>query len=283
MLSRRTLLRNSATFLSLLPALSRTGWARTTTPLGVQLFTIRNQAELDLVSVLRQVREIGYSEIETYSGLYKRAAPELRRIAEDAGLHIPSGIFDYDDFDQKFGYAKDLGVRWMVCPSVPGNLWGSLDGFRIAAKRFNEWGRRARQSGMRFAFHNHNYEFREFDGKTGYDVLVEETDPQLVFFEVDCYWIVQAGQDLLRMLQRLGKRVRLLHLKDRKPGFPASTDLDSAASHFTEVGYGSIDWRAVLTEAERLQVEHYYVEQDETPGNPIDSIRSSYQYLRTML
>jgi sugar phosphate isomerase/epimerase len=251
--------------------------------LGVQLFTVRDQAVSDLVSVLKQIREIGYSEIETYTGLYKHSAPELRRIAEDAGLRIPSGYFDYDGFDQHFAYAKDLGLRWMVCPSLPGNLWESLDGFRLAAKRFNEWGRRAQQSGMRFAFHNHNYEFRDLGGKTGYDVLVQETDPHWVFFEVDCYWIVQAGQDLLRMLQHLGKRVRLLHLKDREPGFPASTDLDRAAAHFTEVGHGSVDWRTVLSDAERLQVEHYYVQQDETPGNPIDSIRSSYEYLRTIL
>jgi sugar phosphate isomerase/epimerase len=201
---------------------------------------------------------------------------------QDAGLHAPSGHFDFDGISAKFDYAKELGLDWMVCPMIPQPHW-SLEGFQAAAKQFNEWGRRAKSMGMRFAFHNHDYEFRDFGGKTGYDVLISETDPDLVFFEMDCYWIAQSGRDPVQMMERLGHRARMIHLKDRKAGFPASTDMGPSSSHFEPVGEGNLQWKAVLAAAQRLQVEHYFVEQDNTYGHPIESIRSSYQYLSPLL
>jgi sugar phosphate isomerase/epimerase len=281
--TRRTFLRNSAAVFSALTVPRPTAWAQPEIPFGVQLYTVRNQAEHNLPLVLKQIREIGYVEVETYGGLYSRSARDLRRIAAEADLRIPSAHFSYEGFDQSFNYAEELGVRWMICPMLPPSLWTSLDGFRTAAKRLNEWGRRTNLMGMGFAFHNHNYEFRKFGDKTGYDVIIEETDPRLVFFEVDCYWIVQAGLDPVETLQHLGKRVRMIHMKDRRSGFPFSTRLDSAASHFTELGHGSTNWKAVLAEAVRLQIDHAFVEQDQTTGNPIDSLRASFEYLRTVL
>jgi sugar phosphate isomerase/epimerase len=117
---------------------------------------------------------------------------------------------------------------------------------------------------------------------TGFDTLLSRTDPKLVCFEMDCYWITQAGQDPLAMLQRLGKRIRLLHLKDRKPGFPPSQQLNSAAEHFTEVGNGSIDWKKILDAAQKYGVEHSFVEQDETERVPIESLRISYNNIKAL-
>jgi sugar phosphate isomerase/epimerase len=113
--------------------------------------------------------------------------------------------------------------------------------------------------------------------------MLNETDPNLVFYEMDCYWITQAGLDPVQMLNRLGRRVRMLHVKDRKPGFPPSHDMNDSSAHFTEVGTGSINWPAILTTAEKLQIEHYFIEQDRIDGPPIQSLRSSYNYLRKIL
>ena len=103
-----------------------------------------------------------------------------------------------------------------------------------------------------------------------------------MFFEPDVYWVAQAGVDPLELLRRQGRRARLLHLKDRKPGFVTSFDMNAESRHFAEVGSGNLDWKPLLAEANRLGVEHYFVEQDETPGDPIDSLRKSYQYLRSI-
>lgn len=282
MQTRRSFLRNSSILLPAALLAGRGAWAAGKIPLGLQLYTVRKEAQQDLPKVLGQVHAIGYQEVETYAGIYNGSAAALRHMITSAGLRVPSGHFNYNDFDSRFNYAKELGLDWMVCPIIEHSLWGSLDGFKTAAKQFNAWGKKAKEMGMRFAFHNHDYEFRPHDGKTGYEVLVAETDPELVFFELDCYWVAQAGHDPLRMMRRMGKRVRMLHLKDRKAGFPPSFEMNQDSAHFVPVGSGTLDWKAILAEGERLDVEHYFVEQDQTAMPAIDAARASYQYLRSI-
>ena len=252
-------------------------------PLGAQLYTVRKHAETDLPGVLRQIRAIGYEEVETYWNVYSHPASELRQMIVDAGLHAPSGHFDYDGLADKFDYAKELGVEYMVCPMLPENMWNSLDDYKRAADQFNEWGARAKSNGMRFAFHNHNYEFQRFGQTTGFQTLVDHTDPKLVFFEMDCYWITQAGENPVAMMKSLGSRVRMLHLKDRKPGFPASQQKDKGAEHFTEVGNGTIDWKSIVAAAHRNNIEHMFVEQDECDRPPMESLRISYRNVQRFL
>jgi sugar phosphate isomerase/epimerase len=166
---------------------------------------------------------------------------------------------------------------------LPKEQWMSAEGFHTAAKQLNDWAKQVNDMGMQFAFHNHDYEFRKFDGVTGYDILLKETDPKLVYLEMDCYWITQAGYDPVQMLKRLGHRVRMLHIKDRKPGFPPSFDMSDSSAHFTEVGTGGIDWPPILATAKKLHVEHYFIEQDRIQGSAIESLRASYTYLRKEL
>ena len=284
MLTRRNFLKSSSAALPALALLSKSAFAASHQPIGVQLYTVRSLLEKDpLPDILKQIHAIGYQEVEAFPAVYTHPAKELRQIIDDAGLSVPSGHFDYDGFAGKLDYAKQLGLNWMVCPMLPKSQWSTIDGFHTAAKQFNEWGKQVADLGMRFAFHNHDYEFKPYGDKTGYQILLDETDPHLVFFEMDCYWVTQAGNDPVEMLHRLGHRVRMLHLKDRKPGFPPSNDMDKSSAHFTEVGHGSINWKAVLDTAHSMGIEYYFVEQDQTPGNPLDSIKSSYQYLRTIM
>jgi len=281
MLSRRRFL--AASIGSIASALvTRAAFAASHRRLGVQLYTVRQQAESDLPGILKQIRAIGYNEVETYWNVYSHPAKELRTMITDAGLKVPSGHFDYAGLPGKLDYARELGVEYVVCPMLPENMRDSVDGFARAAENFNKWGERAKSMGMRFGFHNHNYEFRRFAQTTGFETLVSRTDPKLVCFEMDCYWITEAGQDPVAMLQRLGKRIRLLHLKDRKPGFPPSQQLNSAAGHFTEVGNGSIDWKKVLDAAQKNGVEHYFVEQDESERPPIESLKISYNNIEAL-
>lgn len=278
--SRRSFLRSSASLLPALAFASRRSWALSSFPIGLQLYTLRKQAEQDLPHVLEQIHHIGYQEVETYPGVYTYSSDALRHMMDSAGLTASSGHFNYEDFDSRLNYARELGLAWMVCSVIPSSLWGSADGFAAAAKQFNDWGQKAKELGMRFAFHNHDYEFRPLPNhKTGYDVLIEQTDPSLVFFEIDCYWAAQAGLDPVALMRGVGHRVKLLHLKDRKAGFPPSFEMNEESAHFVPVGKGSLDWKSILAEAQLLGVEHYFVEQDQTTGSPYDAIRASYGYL----
>jgi sugar phosphate isomerase/epimerase len=248
--------------------------------LGAQLYTVRQDAARNLPAVLEAVRKIGYTEVETYWDIYGHPAAELRRMINDHGLAAPSGHFNYDGLDSKIDYAKSLGVEYVICPMLPESMWFTLDGYKRAADQFNIWGETIHQAGMQFGFHNHNYEFRRFGDTTGFETMMNRCDPKLVCIEMDCYWITQAGGDALQMFQQYGNRIKLLHLKDRKPGYPISQVKDAAAEHFTEVGAGTIHWQEILAAAEKNGVKHLFVERDSGDLPAMESLRISYQNLQ---
>jgi len=252
-------------------------------PLGVQLYTVRHQAEKQLPEVLAAIHQIGYQQVETYWNVYTHPAAELKRLINDNGLTAPSGHFDYTGIESKLDYAAALGVTYVICPMLPKTMWTSLDGFKQAADQLNKWGEQIQKMGMHFGFHNHNYEFRRFGDTTGFDVLMSRTDPKLVCLEMDCYWITQAGQDPVQMLNRLGSRIKLLHLKDRKPGFPTSQVLSSKAEHMTAVGTGTINWKAILETARQNGVQYYFVEQDSGDLPPLEELKISYKNVQPLL
>lgn len=248
---------------------------------GVQLYTVRKEAERNLPAVLEAIRKIGYTEVETYWNIYGHPAAELRRVINDHGLSVPSGHFNYDGLEAKIDYAKTLGVEYMICPMLPKSMWFTLDGYKRAAAQFNIWGEQIHQAGMQFGFHNHNYEFRRFGDTTGFETMMK-SDPKLVCIEMDCYWIAQAGEDALQMFQQFGNRIKLLHLKDRKPGFPTTQVKNASAEHFTEVGAGTVHWPEILAAAEKNGVKHMFVERDSGELPAMESLRISFQNLQKM-
>ncbi len=259
-------------------------WAEGSPAIGLQLYSVRHQAQRNLPPVLAKVKQIGYEEVETYWNLYSHPAAELRKMIADAGLRVPSGHFDYEKVERSFDYAHELGLRYMVCPMLPKKMQNAgLDDFKRAAEQFNRWGEKAQQAGMRFAFHNHNYEFQKFGNTTGYETLVAQTDPKLVWFEMDCYWVTQAGGNPVELMKALGDRVRMLHIKDRLAGFGDSQKLGKASEHFTEVGTGTIDYKAIGAEARAIGIEHYFVEQDEIHKPVYESLTTSFQNASRLL
>jgi sugar phosphate isomerase/epimerase len=257
-------------------------------PLGVQLYTVRDLPAADLPKTLAAIRAIGYTEVETYWDVYTHPAKELRTMISDAGLSVPSGHFNYDGLESKIDYAQELGVQYMVCPMIPEHHRDTLADFQQAANQLNKWGEKVKQARMTLGFHNHNYEFQTFAASTGpttgFAALLEHTDPKLVIFEMDCYWITQAGRDPLKMLDRYASRIKMLHLKDRARGdFAPSQTLDDAAEHFTEVGAGSIDFAHILARASQNGVQHYFVERDKGSVPPLESLALSYKNLQPLL
>ena len=283
MVSRRDFLQLSAAGLGTL-ALSDLAFAAIKPfPVGVQLYTVREQAEKDLNAVLAHISMIGYKEVETYWNVYTHPAKKLRSMIVDNGMSVPSGHFDYDGLESKLDYAKELGVQYVVCPMLPKDMWTSADGFKRAADQFNKWGEQVQKMGMQFGFHNHNYEFQKFGNTTGFDILTQTADPKLVCLEMDCYWITQAGQDPVAMLKKFGSRIQLLHLKDRQPGFPTTQILGPDAEHITEVGSGTINWKAVIETGQQTGVKHFFVERDNGSTPPFESLRISYNYLSKLM
>jgi len=278
MLNRRGFLRLSLAAASGLTAARLLASERRS--LGVQLYTVRQEAERDLPAVLEAIRKIGYTEVETYWDIYGHPAAELRRMISDHGLKVPSGHFNYDGLESKIDYAKSLGVEYVICPMLPESMWFTLDGYKRAADQFNTWGEKIHRAGMQFGFHNHNYEFRRFGDTTGFATMMKRCDPRLVCIEMDCYWIEQAGGDSLQMFQQYGNRIKLLHLKDRKPGFPTTQVKDAAAEHFTEVGAGTVRWQEILAAAEKNGVKHLFVERDSGDLPAMESLRISFQNLQ---
>ena len=171
----------------------------------------------------------------------------------------------------------------MICSSVPDSLGTSVEGFKSAAKQFNAWGAKAKRMGMQFAFHNHNTEFQRYGGRTGIAIVMEETDPRLVQWQMDCYWVAEAGTSPAAMLLKYPGRITTLHLKDRKAGFPTSVEPGHQSAHFTEVGTGTIDWKKILPLAEKEGVRFMFVEQDITELPPLQSLKISYDNIQRLL
>lgn len=282
MQTRRTFLTGVAAGLVATISKSQAFAAHTHIPLGVQLYTVRQQVQADLPGILTAIRKIGYTTVETFAAQYKMSAAELRKAIIDSGLKVPSGHFGYKEFDSRFDYAKELGLHFMVCSSVPESIGNSLDGFKRAADQYNAWGEKAKRAGMQFAFHNHNSEFQTYSGTTGIEELLKRTDPKLVQWQMDCYWVAQAGRDPLAMLRKYPGRITTLHLKDRMAGAQPSVELNAEARHFTEVGAGTLNWKQILPAAEKEGARYMFVEQDRTVGPPLKSLQISYDNLRKM-
>jgi sugar phosphate isomerase/epimerase len=252
-------------------------------PLGVQLYTVRSLLPNDLPGTLAAIRKIGYRTVETFAAEYKMSAKDLRQAILNAGLIVPSGHFGYDDFDSRLDYAKELGLEYIVCSSIPKTIANSADGYKRAADQYNTWGAKAKSMGLKFGFHNHNSEFQEFGGVTGFDVLMKNTDPSLVQWQMDCYWVAQSGHDPVALFREHGKRIQSLHLKDRKPNVSTSLETGPDSAHFTEVGTGTLDWPTILHLADQFHIRYMYVEQDQTDKPPLESLQISYTNLEKFL
>ena len=283
MYNRRSFLAAGAAALAT-SSLSRAAFAAVPSPqaFGLQLYTVRKDIQADTPAVLATVRKIGYRSVETFAAQYSRPAKELRQMISDADLLLPSTHFGYADLGQKFDYAKELGAKYIVVGAPPFQRANSADAFKEFAAQYNQWGQEAVKYGLEFGFHNHNIEFQSFDGVTGLEILMKETDPKLVKWQMDCYWVTQAGEDPLAMIHKYGKRLQTLHFKDRKPGAPTSAK-PGAPTHFTEVGTGTIDFKAIWTAASALHIPYFFVEQDQTEIPPLESIKISYDNLKKIL
>ena len=184
-----------------------------------------------------------------------------------------------DDIARAVDKVKQHGFSYAVFPWVNPPDRGGLDKMKALAEKLNKAGEKCRAAGLTFCYHNHAFEFEPMDGTTRFQVLLDTLDKNLVGFEIDCFWVSVAGHDPVEILKKVSGRVQLLHLKDKAQGTPVMYKETVAGSAFKEVGHGILDWPPILRAAESAGVQHYFVEQDSTPGDPVESLRQSFDYI----
>jgi len=243
---------------------------------GLQLYTVREQLAADFEGTLRRVAALGVREVE-FAGYHGRAPAQVKSALRRHNLSAPSAHVTTaelrEGFEKSIEAAQTLGHRHLVLGYVPAEERRSLDDYRRLADLLNRAGERAARAGIQFCYHNHDFEFEETSGQTPYDLLLARADARLVRLELDLYWITKAGRSPLEYFSRQPGRFPLLHVKD----------MDATPRRsFTEVGRGRIDFKTIFAAASRAGVRHYFVEQDETPGSPFESVRVSLDYLRRL-
>jgi sugar phosphate isomerase/epimerase len=282
MINRRTFLKTSVTAAAASATLSRLAWASPMSlPIGIQLYAVHTALTADPAGTLEKLHTIGYREVET-AGFAGKSAKEFRALLDAAGLKCPSAHlqFKMDDPQAAFADAHTLGASYAVSSA----LWIGVpfDGvqppkdnplagvptkpehFKRLAGMMNELGRKAQQSGLRYAYHNHNVEFvRMPDGSYGYDILLKESDPSTVFFEADCGWFSVAGADPVHYFQKYPGRFRMIHVKDFQPIQAPTFSL--AGPHRpsgVELGQGFVQYQRIFDAGRKAGIEHAFAEQE---------------------
>ena len=242
--------------------------------ISLQLYTVREHTARDMPATLRRLAEIGYTAVELagYGGL---SARDLRASLDDLGLrasgaHVPLDSWETDP-EAVISDMHALDCAHAVVPITPPERRNEESVARLA-ESFNRWGELCRAEGLTFSYHNHAFEFAPLGETTMWDVLIRETDPQLVHLELDLYWVRYGAVDPETVLRDLGDRVSLVHLKDMAADEQRS-DLP--------VGEGTMPWPELLRAADDAGVEWYIAEQD-NPRDAFEDVQSSLRYMQEM-
>ncbi len=258
--------------------------------IGVQLYTVRDDMARDPKGTLQKIAAMGFGEVENfgYNGkFFGMEAAEYKRVLDKNGLAAPSGHYLYGNYGNKqnpgtvlFGWekavedAKTIGQSFMVVAFLMPEERTSIADYKKVAADLNRAGAICKQAGIQLCYHNHDFEFKELEGQVPFDILASETNPDLVKFELDLYWVSKAGKDPVSLFREYKGRVALWHVKDMD---------NTPNKNFTEVGSGTIDYPTIFKHAKTSGMKHFFVEQDVCPGAPLESIRKSIKHVQTNL
>ena len=257
----------------------------TPTPFGIQLYTLRDIIEKDakeVKGVLKQLASFGYKQIESYEGpqgmFWGMGANEFKKITSGFGLNLVSSHCDINaDFEKKVDEAASIGMKYLICPWLGPQK--SIDDFKRAAQDFNIKGELCKKAGLRFAYHNHDYSFKTINGELPQEILLSYTDPALVDFELDIYWMVTAGFKPEEWFNHYANRFKLCHIKDR-----SKTAITDGSFPTVNLGTGNIDFKKILGNAKKYGMKYYFVEQEHYPNEtPIAAVKADANYMRRLV
>jgi sugar phosphate isomerase/epimerase len=295
MTTRRSFLKTSATLSAgLLAAPKLFAYNYNKQYIGLQLYTVRDYMQKDPAATLARVAQIGYNSVEgaTYTDtekFYGLDASAFASLLKQNGLIMPSSHYRLgeelvkgstqkgtllNDWNRAVDDAATIGLKYMVCAYLSDSERGTLDHFKKVAEDFNKAGETCRKAGIQLCYHNHDFEFIQQNGKYPYEILLANTDNDLVKMEMDMYWVTKANQDPIALINEHPGRFPLWHLKD----------MDNTPNRgFTEVGNGIIDFKKIFKQANKAGLKYFFVEQDKCPGDPYDSITQSIGYIKKNL
>lgn len=245
---------------------------------GIQLWTVRDVIGKDPKGVLAKLASYGYKQIESFEGpqgmFWGMKHTEFKKYMDDLGMQMVASHCNHlENFERKAAEAAEIGVKHLICPWKGAQK--SIEQFKGFCDEFNKAGEICRKAGIRFAYHNHDYSFKELDGQIPQEVMMKGTDKNLVDFELDIYWAVAAGQDPKKWFMDYPGRIRLCHVKDRaknEKGYESCI-----------LGKGSLDFADIFKTATKYGLETFIVEQEEYTGTtPLDAAKMDAMYLKSL-
>ena len=243
---------------------------------GVQLYSFRNEMAKDAIATLKQIASLGFKEIETarsQKGHYYGLGPaEMKSVCDDLDMNLKSGHVHLDDkWQQTMEEAVESGQEYLICSSMPSE-GQNVDNYKKVAEEFNKAGEACKKLGLKFGYHNHEYEFETENNQVLYDVLLSNTEADLVHMELDLGWVVVAGKDPLDYFKKYPGRFPLWHLKD----------MDMNKKESTEFGKGGLDIPSMMAHKKASGVKHIFIEQEEYASNPLESMKHNMAYLKNL-
>ncbi|HZO90989.1 MAG TPA: sugar phosphate isomerase/epimerase [Chthonomonadaceae bacterium] len=251
---------------------------------SIQLIVFGQRNRDDIAGVLRDVKTAGYPAFEA-GDMYESYGEETtRRLLAETGLRVSGAHFGYRDYadakrlDRHIAYAKAVGLQNLMCSGVADPK--TAEGYRQSARVFNEAGKRLKDEGLIFNYHNHAWEFEDLGGVNGMEILSQETDPNLVKFNMDVFWVYYGGQDPVGFIRRHADRAGYFHFKDGRRVTDAS---GKAQPEFLELGRGDVDLKAAMEAARQVGATWIVAEQDNTKLSPLEAATISRNYMRDVL
>lgn len=318
MTGRRAFLKQSAGIAALqvlTPYVSFSRPAGKLNQIGIQLFSLPRLMEQDVVSAIKLLQEMGYSQLELYgpydfsepaawerwksitpslgfsgSGYFGMDIREFKSILDDHGMTSPSMHTDLGTLRKGMGRlaeaAQILGHEYVTLPAIPAENRTSVDDYHRIAEIFNNIGEHAKEEGVKFAYHNHGYGIKPTeDGEVPLEIIINQTDPELVFLEMDIFWTTAGGADPVSYLKKYSGRYRMLHVKDMKPKASFSGDGGDPSQwielfpNMTNVGDGELEVDKIIEVALEHGVQYFFVEQDMV-ANPETALKKSIDFLK---
>ncbi|MCK5820850.1 MAG: sugar phosphate isomerase/epimerase [Bacteroidales bacterium] len=249
--------------------------------IGLQIYSVRQAINQDLEGTLTRLAEMGYNSIE-HAGyrdglIYNLKPSQFKSLVDSLGMKLLSGHVGINPGSKNEEWEKiiadnaEAGLKYVVAPSIGGSHRDSLESLKRTTEAFNQIGSICKKYSMKFGYHNHAFEFQEIEGKRIYDILLDGTDPELVTMEMDLYWTYRGNCDPLAYFDNYPGRFELWHVKDME---------DGDEQFFAEVGHGILDFGELFAASKRAGLVHYFVEQDASRRDPMDSVKMSVEYLK---
>jgi sugar phosphate isomerase/epimerase len=277
-LNRRDFIKNTAALsAALVLANSEETEAKKLKKFGVQLYSVRDLMPKDAKGTMSQLAAMGYKQFESYAGeqgfLWGMSGKEAKSFLDGLGVEMVSTHFDMTtNLEKSIEMANEAGIKYLLCPYLGPQK--TLDAWKEKAELFNKIGEKVVAGGLKFGYHNHDYSFKPLDGVVPHELLLDNTDPKNVMFELDICWIVAAGHDMVAHLKKYKKRYELCHIKDM-------VKIDGKVQQ-KNLGEGSINFADLLKKTKANSMKYYLVEQEQYPGASIESMRADAEYMKKL-